>query len=198
MVGQYFPGSAACSTATSGPRWPSQSRSPRLLGAQLVELGGAGGAGGGDLDPALDRDRLLRGALRREKLFDTISSNLMLVLAALPEFVVAVLLVILFVDHRLPPAARDQPRAARHAAVGLPRRAGPAGGHPGDRGRAVRLPDHAGLDDRGPRERLRRDGAAQGPARAHRADPARPAERDRPGLPGDRDQPRLPGRRRSS
>jgi peptide/nickel transport system permease protein len=35
-------------------------------------------------------------ALRREKTFDTVSSNLMLVLAALPEFVVAVLLVILF------------------------------------------------------------------------------------------------------
>jgi peptide/nickel transport system permease protein len=44
-------------------------------------------------------------ALRREKLFDTISSNLMLVLAALPEFVVAVLLVILLstnVFHLLP------------------------------------------------------------------------------------------------
>jgi peptide/nickel transport system permease protein len=35
-------------------------------------------------------------ALRREKTFDTVTSNLMLVLAALPEFVVAVLLVILF------------------------------------------------------------------------------------------------------
>jgi peptide/nickel transport system permease protein len=35
-------------------------------------------------------------ALRREKPFDTISTNLMLLLAALPEFVVAVLLVMLF------------------------------------------------------------------------------------------------------
>jgi len=35
-------------------------------------------------------------ALRREKAFDTITSNLLLLLAALPEFVVAVLLVILF------------------------------------------------------------------------------------------------------
>jgi peptide/nickel transport system permease protein len=44
-------------------------------------------------------------ALRREKAFDTITSNLMLVLAALPEFVVAVLLVIVFattVSHVLP------------------------------------------------------------------------------------------------
>ncbi len=35
-------------------------------------------------------------ALRREKPFDTVSTNLMLLLAALPEFVVAVLLVMLF------------------------------------------------------------------------------------------------------
>lgn len=44
-------------------------------------------------------------ALRREKLADTISSNLMLVFASLPEFVVAVLLVIVFsttVMHVLP------------------------------------------------------------------------------------------------
>jgi peptide/nickel transport system permease protein len=44
-------------------------------------------------------------ALRREKIFDGVSSNLMLVLAALPEFVVAVLLVILLstnVLHLLP------------------------------------------------------------------------------------------------
>ena len=34
-------------------------------------------------------------ALKREKLFDTVSSNLLLVLAALPEFVVAVVLVLL-------------------------------------------------------------------------------------------------------
>jgi peptide/nickel transport system permease protein len=44
-------------------------------------------------------------ALRREKTFDNVTSNLMLVLAALPEFVIAVLLVILFstsVMHVLP------------------------------------------------------------------------------------------------
>ena len=35
-------------------------------------------------------------ALKREKVFDTTSSNLLLVLAALPEFVVAVVLIILF------------------------------------------------------------------------------------------------------
>jgi len=44
-------------------------------------------------------------ALRRERLFDTVSSTILLILAALPEFVVAVLLVILFattVLHVLP------------------------------------------------------------------------------------------------
>ncbi len=44
-------------------------------------------------------------ALKREKIFDQTSSNLLLVLAALPEFVVAVVLVILFattVFHVLP------------------------------------------------------------------------------------------------
>lgn len=44
-------------------------------------------------------------ALRREKLFDSVSSTIMLVLAALPEFVVALLLVMLFattVFHVLP------------------------------------------------------------------------------------------------
>jgi peptide/nickel transport system permease protein len=44
-------------------------------------------------------------ALRRERTFDVVTSNLMLVLAAVPEFVVAVLLVILFattVFHVLP------------------------------------------------------------------------------------------------
>ncbi len=35
-------------------------------------------------------------ALKREKIFDTVSSNLLLALAALPEFVVAVVLVLLF------------------------------------------------------------------------------------------------------
>ncbi|MDX6366026.1 MAG: peptide/nickel transport system permease protein [Nocardioidaceae bacterium] len=51
-------------------------------------------------------------ALKREKAFDTIASNLMLVLAALPEFVVAVLLVIIFattVLHVLPSISQIQP-----------------------------------------------------------------------------------------
>jgi peptide/nickel transport system permease protein len=51
-------------------------------------------------------------ALRREKVFDNVSSNLMLVLAALPEFVVALGLVILFattVFHWLPAISSRSP-----------------------------------------------------------------------------------------
>jgi peptide/nickel transport system permease protein len=43
-------------------------------------------------------------AFRREKAFDTVSSNLLLLLAALPEFVVAVVLVILFATTVFPRA----------------------------------------------------------------------------------------------
>lgn len=43
-------------------------------------------------------------AFRREKIFDTLSSNLLLLLAALPEFVVAVVLVILFATTVFPRA----------------------------------------------------------------------------------------------
>jgi peptide/nickel transport system permease protein len=53
-------------------------------------------------------------ALRREKTFDTVSSNLMLVFAAVPEFVVAVLLVIVFattVFHWLPAISQIPPGA---------------------------------------------------------------------------------------
>ena len=51
-------------------------------------------------------------AFKREKAFDTVSSNLLLVLAALPEFVVAVVLVILFattVFHVLPAISTVSP-----------------------------------------------------------------------------------------
>jgi peptide/nickel transport system permease protein len=61
-------------------------------------------------------------ALKREKIFDTLSSNLLLVLAALPEFVVAVVLVILLATtvsnvlpaiSNIPPGSRpwDDPKA---------------------------------------------------------------------------------------
>jgi len=51
-------------------------------------------------------------AFRREKIFDSLSSNLLLVLAALPEFVVAILLVVLLgttVSHVLPATSTIAP-----------------------------------------------------------------------------------------
>ncbi len=61
-------------------------------------------------------------ALRREKAFDNVSSNSMLLLAALPEFVVALLLVILFattVSHLLPAISSVPPgeRPWSHPAI---------------------------------------------------------------------------------
>ena len=55
-------------------------------------------------------------AFKREKLFDTVSSNLLLLLAALPEFVVAVVLVILFATTVFPhvlPAISTVPPGSR-------------------------------------------------------------------------------------
>ncbi|HSR86424.1 MAG TPA: ABC transporter permease [Streptosporangiaceae bacterium] len=55
-------------------------------------------------------------ALKREKLFDTVSSNLLLLLAALPEFVVAVVLVILLATTVFPhvlPAISTVPPGSR-------------------------------------------------------------------------------------
>jgi peptide/nickel transport system permease protein len=55
-------------------------------------------------------------ALRREKLFDIVSSNLLLLLAALPEFVVALVLVILFATTVFPhvfPAISTVPPGSR-------------------------------------------------------------------------------------
>src|SRR5712671_1598324 len=48
-------------------------------------------------------------ALKREKIFDTVSSNLLLALAALPEFVVAVVLVLLFATTVFPAISRIPP-----------------------------------------------------------------------------------------
>ena len=100
-------------------------------------------------------------------------------------------------DDHLPRAScRRHDHRARRAAVGQHGGDDPADAHARARRDAVRGPDHARLDDRGARVRLRRDGPAQGPPRADRDHPPRAAERARADVPGDRDQPRLPGRRR--
>ena len=65
-------------------------------------------------------------ALKREKVFDTPSSNLLLLLAALPEFVVALVLVILFATTVFHVAARHQHDPARVPAVEQLGGAGPA------------------------------------------------------------------------
>ena len=105
-------------------------------------------------------------ALRREKSFDNVTSNSMLVLAALPEFVVGRAADHLVRDHGVPLAAGDQPGSTWHASVGRPE-----GPHPADldaraRRRAVRRAHHARFDGRGAGERLRRDGTAQGTERS--------------------------------
>ena len=61
-------------------------------------------------------------ALKREKIFDTVSSNLLLALAALPEFVVGVVLVILFattVTQVLPAVSTIPPGSGRGITGGL-------------------------------------------------------------------------------
>ncbi len=53
-------------------------------------------------------------ALRKDSWFDHVTSVAALAVTALPEFVVAIGLVILFVDRGHPPAARGVPAAAGH------------------------------------------------------------------------------------
>src|SRR6266571_7531554 len=79
--------------------------------------------------------------------------------------------------------------------MGQPRRPCPADAHPRARGHPLCGPHHAGLDDRGPRKRLRGDGALERPAGTRRHHPPRPPERARPDLPGYRPQPRISRRR---
>src|SRR6185312_1854907 len=132
-------------------------------------------------------------ALRRDKLFDSASSLITLLFAAMPEFVIGLWLVVIFATTVFPGTLPSITQI-------------PPGGRPWDDMTAMILPTAtlvltvtpyvARVHDRRARVRLRRDGSAQGPARAHGADPARAAERGRPRLPGDRDQPRLPRGRR--
>ena len=130
---------------------------PRLHRRPRHQLAVPAVPGVGDLDPA---GAVLGGysARKRDSAFDNVTSNTMLALASLPEFVVGIILVLLFsvrVWHVLPAVS----------AIGIG--AGPVVRHEGDdpadrdaghRRRAVHLACGARLDDRGARERLRRDG----------------------------------------
>ena len=105
-------------------------------------------------------------ALRRDASFDVVTSVITLAFAALPEFVVGLFLVVLFsttVTHWLPAIAAPGVRPWNDLeGMILPTLTLVIAVTP-----YVRA-DHARLDDRGARERLRRDGAAEGPARAAR------------------------------
>ena len=93
-----------------------------------------------------------------------------------------------------PPGGVADP--ARGPRLESPQRGDPARGHARAGRDPVHQPDHARLDGRGARERLRDDGAAEGPARAHRDRSPRGAERDRPGDPGLGAPARVDGGRR--
>jgi len=87
-------------------------------------------------------------AARRDSVFDHVLSVTALAVTALPEFVVAVVLIIFFaavVWHLFPCGFGVR---AGHRAVVEPERARAPGGDAGHRGRAVRVPDDAGVDDR--------------------------------------------------
>ncbi len=114
----------------------------------------------------------------------------------MPEFVVGLGLVVLFATtvfgacpRRLADPARRAP-LRRHGDMVLPVARARARGH------ALRGPDHARLDDRGARVRLRRDGPAQGHQRATVLVRHALPNALGPDLPGDRAEPRLPRRRR--
>lgn len=95
LVGQYFDWVGGLLQGSFGNSLAAQQPVSDLLGARLVNsavLVLCAAVVSIPLSVALGS----WAALRREKLFDHVSSNLILVLAALPEFVVGVLLVILF------------------------------------------------------------------------------------------------------
>ena len=108
-------------------------------------------------------------ALRRDGWLDHVFTVTTLAVTALPEFVVAIGLIILFVHGGHPPAAGGVPAAAGQLRLERPAPADPAGGHPGHRDRAVHPADDAGGHDRGAGVRLRGNGPAEGSADvAHR------------------------------
>ena len=103
-------------------------------------------------------------ALRRDGRFDITVSIGSLSLAALPEFVIGIILILLFatqVFNWLPAVSRVDPDAAHLPAA---RVVHPAGGDADAGGGAVHDPHPARQHDRGAGERVRDDGATQGPA----------------------------------
>ena len=97
-------------------------------------------------------------------------------------------------DLGLPHLPGGHDLVARRPPVGRAEGHGAAGRDAGPRGHAVRVPDRQGDPARGPRQRLRRAGQAQGHPRAGGDAQARAAQRDRARHPGDRPAAGLAGR----
>ena len=94
-VASTSPGSTGCSHGNLGTSLAAQQPVTLAARAAAGQLRGAGRSPSAlDLDPAVDRHRVLRGAASGEA-FDNVTSNSMLLAwRRLPEFVVALLLVI--------------------------------------------------------------------------------------------------------
>lgn len=104
LVGQYLSWAGGLLHGSLGNSLAAQQPVGDLLGSRLVNSAVLV-VGAAIISIPLSIAIGSYAALRREKAFDTVSSNLLLLLAALPEFVVAVLLVIVFattVLHVLP------------------------------------------------------------------------------------------------
>ncbi len=135
-------------------------------------------------------------ARKRDTTFDNVVSNVMLALASLPEFVIGTCWCCcsrVNVWHVFPAVSVIGDRKA----VVRPDGDGPADHRA--RPRCVFpyiVAGRADVDDRGARERLRRDGSPEGMRPEWRAVASCAAERARPHVPGHGAEPRLPRRRR--
>jgi peptide/nickel transport system permease protein len=95
VIEQYLTWASGLLHGNLGTSWAAQEPVSKLLGPKLVNSGVLviiAAVVSIPLSIAIGS----WAALKREKIFDSLSSNLLLVLAALPEFVVAVVLVLLF------------------------------------------------------------------------------------------------------
>ena len=166
-----FTGKLGTSLANGEPVWALVE--PRLINsAVLVLVTGVIGSLLGVVLGAI-------AALRKDSWFDHVTSVLALAVTSLPEFVVAIGLIIVLstvVWHVLPAVSLLPPGTY---AWSQPEAADPAGRDAGTRDRPVHLPDDARRHDRGPGVGLRGDGPAQGGAGMAAGAHARAAERAR-------------------
>ena len=185
-LGGLFVGDLGTSTATGGP---VTALLGDRLGASLVLMVLAAiisiplGVGFG-----------IWSALHRGKRRDKAVTWVSLTLAALPEFVIGIVLVTIFATSVFQILPHDDV-AAGHTRVGDPVPAGPSHHHSGPGRRALYRPDDARDDDRRAGLRLRGDGPTQGRTGTTGRHAPRSAPRCRPCRTGDRDSAGLVGRR---